>query len=97
MYTIPWNPLTNAPSTTSVTRDADGASIPFDPGNVDYQAYLAWVAAGHTPTPATAPQAPVAAVITSSAQSLALAQAKALAASDDTAGALAALLNLMEP
>ena len=27
-------------------------SIPFDPQNVDYQAYLAWVEAGGVPLPA---------------------------------------------
>ena len=35
-----------------VKRIADNAFIPFDPANVDYQAYLAWVAQGNTPTPA---------------------------------------------
>jgi hypothetical protein len=31
---------------------SDGAYIPSDPGNMDYQAYLTWVAAGNTAPPA---------------------------------------------
>jgi hypothetical protein len=33
----------------SVIRTTDGAVIPFDPDNTDYQAYLAWVSEGNTP------------------------------------------------
>ena len=35
-----------------IRRLADNASIPFDPNNTDYQAYLEWLAEGNTPLPA---------------------------------------------
>ena len=37
----------------AVIRIEDGAFIPFDPDNTDYQAYLAWVEAGNTAEGAT--------------------------------------------
>jgi hypothetical protein len=36
----------------SVIRKTDGACIPFDPANTDYQAYLKWLEAGNVPIPA---------------------------------------------
>jgi hypothetical protein len=42
----------------SVMKFVDGEfslSIPFDPANTDYQAYLAWLAEGNTPQPADQP------------------------------------------
>jgi hypothetical protein len=54
-YTQIWDTVRNQPSDWVVVRDADGAFIPFDPDNVDYQAYLAWLEEGNEPTPCTPP------------------------------------------
>lgn len=35
-----------------IKRIADNAFIPFDPANIDYQEYLAWLEQGNTPLPA---------------------------------------------
>jgi len=56
-YTIPTDPMTGQPSTKVIQR-SDGAWIPTDPANSDYQAYLAYVANGNTlPSNSSTPQA----------------------------------------
>ena len=44
------NDFNNTPC--AVIRTSDKATIPFDPDNTDYQAYLKWVAEGNQPLPA---------------------------------------------
>ena len=36
----------------AIFRIIDNATIPFDPDNTDYQAYLKWLDEGNTPLPA---------------------------------------------
>lgn len=50
MYKLIKNHLSE--TVLSVERLSDGAGIPFDPANTDYQEYLKWVEAGNTPLPA---------------------------------------------
>jgi hypothetical protein len=50
MYKLGINPTGGTPN--CVIRTSDGACIPFDPANTDYQAYLAWVEQGNQPLPA---------------------------------------------
>ena len=56
-YTQVWDSIANAPSQIVIVRDADGAFIPDDPANLDWQDYQAWLDAGNTPTPYTPPPA----------------------------------------
>ena len=50
MYKLIKHPVTN--ETQAVFRIADNATIPFAPDNIDYQAYLKWIAEGNEPLPA---------------------------------------------
>ena len=50
MYKLIFDNLNNKQS--GILRLSDGACIPFDPANTDYQAYLKWLDDGNTPEPA---------------------------------------------
>jgi len=49
-------PLYQNQELESIKRLSDAASIPFDPANTDYQAYLTWLAEGNEPLPADEPE-----------------------------------------
>jgi hypothetical protein len=42
----------NQTQPTCIIRTTDGACIPFDTANTDYQEYLKWLEKGNTPLPA---------------------------------------------
>jgi hypothetical protein len=50
-YTQVWDHMNNKPHESLIQREADGAFVPFDEANVDYQDYLAWLDDGNTPNP----------------------------------------------
>jgi len=57
-YTQVWDAMQNKVSDQMIVRDEDQAFIPFDPANVDYQAYLAWLDEGNEPNPYIPPPPP---------------------------------------
>lgn len=52
MYKQIIDPFTNQVATNRIYRVSDVTTVPFDPANTDYQAYLKWLAEGNEPLPA---------------------------------------------
>jgi|HubBroStandDraft_2_1064218.scaffolds.fasta_scaffold152580_1 hypothetical protein len=58
-YTQAWDHMKNEVHDSIIIRDEDGAFIPFDPANTDYQAYLKWLDEGNQPAMAKQPDQPM--------------------------------------
>jgi len=56
MYSIIEITMITGQTTQAIKRLSDNAFIPFDTQNVDYVAYLAWLAEGNEPLPADQPE-----------------------------------------
>jgi hypothetical protein len=54
----------NLTASTTIIRIFDGAYIPADPGNTDYQQYLQWLAEGNVPEPYVPPPPPIPSTVT---------------------------------
>lgn len=52
MYKLVKNPITGLVSVVNKQEGNICLSIPFDPANTDYQAYLKWLEEGGQPLPA---------------------------------------------
>lgn len=56
MYQLLVDPMSGEIAKHCICRVLDGAIIPFDPSNTDYQQYIAWLKEGNQPLE---PQVPV--------------------------------------
>jgi hypothetical protein len=51
-YKQVFNSMSGEVNSSIVLRLPDNATIPFDPDNTDYIAFLKWIEEGNVPTPA---------------------------------------------